>query len=510
MPETEERARQVHARRTLTLAGLAVLVTFLDTTVLFVAFPAIGATFSSASPADLSWVLNAYTITFAALLVPAGKLADRVGHKRVFLLGSALFTVASAACALAPTVEVLVAFRIVQAVGAAALIPSSLALVMRAFPRERLPAAVAIWGAMGAVAGAIGPTLGAVLVEGPGWRWVFLVNVPVGVLTVVAGAKLLSESKDPETRVPAVLGVILVAASAALISLGVVQSNDWGWTSSKTLGAIGAGLALFALFIAHQRRTSAPALDLSLFKIRNYAWANAATLAFGTAFTAMFFGSYLLLTELWGWSVLSAGLGISPGPVLVGILAPRFGRLAGRVGQRPLLIAGGLVFAAGGVWRLVAVTSTPAYLTAYLPSMLLFGLGVALTLPQLSSATAQALPPNRLGVGGAANQAIRQLGGTFGVAFTIALLAGAGATATGAGASLLDAFDEVAWLLIVGGLLTSLLVLPLRTRHAETDAEAPADETSEIQTVAIDVPAVALIESDEAGRPVVAYELEEA
>ena len=140
MPETEERARQVHARRTLTLAGLAVLVTFLDTTVLFVAFPAIGATFSSASPADLSWVLNAYTITFAALLVPAGKLADRVGHKRVFLLGSALFTIASAACALAPTVEVLVAFRIVQAVGAAALIPSSLALVMGAFPRDRLRA----------------------------------------------------------------------------------------------------------------------------------------------------------------------------------------------------------------------------------------------------------------------------------------------------------------------------------------------------------------------------------
>src|SRR5689334_7465059 len=153
------------ARNTLAISGLAVLVTFLDTTVLFVAFPDISRTFASAGPAQLSWVLNAYTIAFAALLVPAGKVADRIGHKRVFLFGSALFTTASLACAVAPTVDVLIAFRVVQAVGAAALIPSSLALVMRAYARDRLPVAVAIWGAMGAAAGAVGPTLGAVLIE---------------------------------------------------------------------------------------------------------------------------------------------------------------------------------------------------------------------------------------------------------------------------------------------------------------------------------------------------------
>jgi EmrB/QacA subfamily drug resistance transporter len=482
----EARLDEQHGRRTLGLAGLAVLITFLDTTVLFVAFPAISRTFSSAGPASLSWVLNAYTITFAALLVPAGKLADRLGHKRVFLLGSALFTVASAACAAAPTVEVLVAVRIVQAIGAAALIPSSLALVMRAFPRERLPAAVAIWGAMGAVAGAIGPTLGALLVEGPGWRWVFLVNVPVGVVTVVVGGRWLTESRDSETRVPALLGIVLIAGSAALISLGVVESDDWSWGSVNTVATIAAGLVLFGFFVLHQRHTSAPALDLSLFTVRNYGWANAATLAFGTAFTAMFFGSYLLLTQLWGWSVLAAGLGISPGPVLVGLLAPRFGRLAGRVGQQPLLVAGGVAFAAGGLWRLLFIGTTAHYATAYLPAMLLTGLGVALVLPQLSSVTAQALPPNRLGVGVGATQAIRQLGGTFGVAFTIAILAGAGASAAG----LLDAFDRVAWLLIVGGLLTSLLCLPLRT------ARRPS-------------PLIDL-EPHGAGAPVFALDLEEA
>jgi EmrB/QacA subfamily drug resistance transporter len=465
MPHPAPIADDRHARRTLALAGLAVFVTFLDTTVLFVAFPDISRTFSSATPAALSWVLNAYTITFAALLVPAGKLADRVGHKRVFLIGSALFTLASAACALAPTVGVLVAFRVVQAVGAAALIPSSLALVLRAFPRAKIPSAVAVWGAMGALAGAVGPTIGASLIEVADWRWVFLINVPAGLVTVAAGRRSLRESTDPGTRLPALAGVVAIAGSAALASLAVVQSDSWGWLDPRTVAALAGGALLFVAFVAHQRRTAAPALDLSLFSIRNYAWANAATFAFGVAFTSMFFGSYLLLTELWGWSVLEAGLGISPGPLLVGLLAPRLGRLAGRVGQRPLLVAGGLVYAAGGIARLALTGLESHYLTDYLPAQILTGVGVALCFPQLSSTTAQALPPNRLGVGGAANQAIRQFGGTLGVAVAIAFLSGAASPE-----SLLAGFDRIALLVVAGGLATSLLALPLRTRPAKTPA----------------------------------------
>ena len=253
-PSTGDR----HASRTLAIAGLGVLVTFLDTTVLFVAFPDISRTFSSASPASLSWVLNAYTIVFAALLVPAGKLADRIGHKRTFLAGAALFTLASAACALAPTVEVLIAFRVVQAVGAAALIPSSLALVLRAFPAERVPVAVAIWGAMGALAGAIGPTVGAALVELASWRWVFLINVPAGIAIVVLGRRVLTESSDPDTRVPALGGVVLIAATAALASLGVVQSDTWGWLDARTIGCLVGSLVLLVAFVAHQSRTPSP------------------------------------------------------------------------------------------------------------------------------------------------------------------------------------------------------------------------------------------------------------
>lgn len=466
-------AEERHARRTLVLSGLAVLVTFLDSTVLFVAFPDISATFAAAGPAELSWVLNAYTIAFAALLVPAGKIADRVGHKRVFLLGSLVFTAASAACAVAPTVEVLIAFRVLQAVGAAALIPSSLALVLRAFPTDRLPVAVAIWGSMGALAGAVGPTLGSVLVEWASWRWVFLVNLPAGVVTVALGRRHLRESSDAETRIPAPAGIVSIAGAAALASLAVVQSEEWGWVDPRTVGTFAVAVVLFAGFVVHQRRTAAPALDLSLFGIGNYAWANAAMFAFGTAFTAMFFGSFLFLTQVWDYSVVRAGLGISPGPLVVALLARRFGALAGRVGQRPLLLVGGVAFAAGGALRIGLLETEPAYWVRYAPSMLLTGLGVALVLPQLTSIAAQSLPANRAGVGGAVSQAIRQFGGTLGVALTIAFLAEPGSVEE----ALAD-FDRVWLLLVAGGVLTALLCLPLRTRPASVDAVRRDDLTA--------------------------------
>lgn len=447
------------ARRTLTIASLATLATFLDTTILYVAFPDISATFSGTDAAELSWVLNAYTIVFAALLIPAGKVADRVGHRKVFLGGSALFTVASVACGLAPTAETLIAFRVVQAVGAAALIPSSLALVMHAFPRDQIPKAVAIWGAAGAVAGALGPTLGAAIVEGMGWRWAFYLNLPIGVFTVVAGARTVRESSDPETRVPSAIGVVLVAFAAGLLSYGVVESDRFGWTGGRTLAVLGAGVLLAVAFVAHQRRSPAPVLDLDLFRLPNFRWGNLAMLSFGVAFSAMFFGSILFLTEVWGWSILKAGFGVAPGPALVALVAPRAGVLAGRIGQRPILITGGLLYAAGGLYRVVMLGPDVDYVADYLPSMLLTGLGVAFCFPQLSSVVAQALPPNRIGIGGAALQAGRQLAGTFGVAVTIAFLGAPTDTA-----DLLAGFDRIWWLIVAGGLVTSLMVLPMRTR----------------------------------------------
>lgn len=454
---------------TLFISSLAVFAVFLDTSALFVAFPDIIQSFPDVAVTQLSWVLNAYTIVFAALLIPLGKLADRRGHKTLFLAGSMVFTVSSVLCALAPDPWTLIAARVLQAVGAAALVPSSLALVLRATPRPRIPVALAVWGSTGAVAGAVGPTLAAALVEGAGWRWVFLINVPVGTATVMLGRRWLIDSRDPTSRVPAPLGVALLIAGSVLLTLGLVRGDAWGWASPTTLAVIVAGLAVLVAFLGHQARTAAPTIDLSLFSIRNFLWGNLATIPFGTAFTAMFLSSILFLTEVWQWSILKAGLGVAPGPAMVAALAPLMGRLAARVGQRPLLLAGGVIYALGAVWRLVALDEQPHYVTDYLPSMIMTGLGVALCLPQLSSVVGQALPPNRLGVGGAVNQAIRQFAGTIGVALTIGIVAGA----TDLGDAVMR-FDRVWWLLLVGGLGTFALSLPLRTAPSDAAEPPPA------------------------------------
>ena len=469
-PAPRPRADLVYAdsKRTLVIASLATLATFLDTTILFVAFPDIAATFTDTGAAELSWVLNAYTIVFAALLIPAGKIADRVGHRRVFLAGSALFTVASMACGLAPTAEVLIVFRMLQAAGGAALIPASLALVMAAFTHDQLPRAVAIWGAAGAVAGALGPTLGAAIVQSLGWRWAFFINLPIGVYTIVAGRSRLHESSDPTTRVPAPFGVVLVAAAAGLLSYAVVGAEDSGWVSARTIGLFLAGGLVIAVFIVQQRRTEAPVLDLELFRIRNFRWANLAMLVFGTAFSALFLGSILFLTQVWGWSILQAGFGVAPGPAIVGLVSPRIGTLAGRIGQRPILLIGGALYAGSGAYRLLLLGPESDYLRNYFPSMVLSGIGVGCVFPQLSSVVAQALPQNRRGVGGAALQAGRQFGGTFGVALTVAFL-GAASSIPAA----LAAFDHIWWLIVVGGLTTSALALPLATSASVTTPRSP-------------------------------------
>lgn len=446
---------------TLAVSSLAVFAVFLDTSVLFVAFPSITASFPGVAPAELSWILNGYTIVFAALLIPAGRAADRRGHKRTFLTGSILFTASSLACAIAPDAGFLIVARLIQGAGAAMLLPSSMALVLRGTPHAKLPFALAVWGATGAVAGALGPTLGAALVEAGGWRWVFLVNIPVGLFTVLVGRRVLSESADPQSTVPAPLGVLLLIAASAAVSFGLVRGEEWGWSDSRTLGPVAIGLAILAVFVLHQRRTPSPTIDPALFAIRNFAWANASTIVFATAFTSMFLSSILFLTTVWGWSILAAGFGVAPGPLLVAFLAPFMGRLAGQVGQRPLLLLGGVLYAMSGLWRLLMLGPESNYVVEYLPSMLFSGFGVALCLPQLSSVVGQSLPLNRQGVGSAVNQAFRQFGGTFGVALTIGLLADTSGIVDAAGR-----FDRVWWVILLGGVGVSLLAIPLQTRPA--------------------------------------------
>lgn len=434
----------------LVSTGLAVFTVFLDTTILFVAFSAIGADFPWVSTASLSWVLNAYTIVFAAMLIPAGRLADRIGRRRTFLGAVIVFTLASVLCGLAPSVGFLVVARMLQAIGAAALVPSSLALVLQTFPRSRLPVAVAIWSAVGAVAGAVGPTLGALVIQYQGWRWAFYINLPVGVFSLLLGRRVLPEHREAHPgRFPDVLSIALLIGALASMAYAFVRTDEWGWVSVAFLATFATSLGLLAAFIARSVRVENPLFELKLFDAPSFRLANAAMLLFSVGFAAMFLGNVLFLTSVWGYTILDAGLAVSVGPLVVACTAPFFGRLAGRIGQRTLLIPDGLVWASGGLLLLLTATTTSHYLTQYLPAVLLTGLGVSLCLPQLSSVSVQGLPPDSFGSGSAVNQAVRNLGATLGVALVVAF------TSHASPATALGGFHHV-WSLLLGcGLVVS-------------------------------------------------------
>ena len=432
---------------------------FLDTQVLFVAFDDIRASFPTVSFATMSWTLSAYTIALAAALVPAGRMADRFGRRRVFLIGLVAFTLASVLCAFAPTAGLLVVFRVVQALGAAALVPSSLAVVLSVFPAQKVPIAVAVWGAIAALAAAVGPAAGALLVEAWDWRAVFLANVPIGVIGFVLALRLVPESREAtRARFPDPLGIVLLAGALTLLALGIVQSDQWEWLSVRTIGVLVAGLVVLGWFVRRTLGVPHPALDLRLFLRPSFRWANLATAAFMIGFTAMFFGLIQFMTAVWDYGIVRAGLAMMPGPVVVMVLAPVFGRVAARIGQRALLVPGGLVYAASGVFLLATVDAGPAWATTLLPGGLIAGLGVALVIPQLASAAVQGLPPDEFGAGAAVNQAIRQFGATFGVALVVALLG----TVTPLNA--IEHFQRVWWLLVICGVLTSLAALALPRR----------------------------------------------
>lgn len=409
--------------RTFAIASVAVFLVSLDATVLFAAFPALRGAFPSATPADLSWVLNAYTVVYAAMLVPAGRLADLRGRKKMFVAGVAIFLVGSLACGLSGTVALLVVARVVQAVGAALLLPASLSIVLAAFPAQTRPVAVALWGAVSGLAAAVGPSLGSLLVQHLGWQWAFFINLPIGGVALVRAVRSLEESKNPESGARLdLVGVVLVIAGVGLVALGLVHGEAYGWGSVSVVGPIAGGLGALAAFVAWARRVPAPAIDLLLFRERTYAFTNLATLAFGIGFAMMFFTMFQFLTGVWGYSLSHAGIAAAPGPLLVIPASVISGHIAARVGHRRLLVIGALVFGAGALWNSFALGAEPAYLAEWVPGMVLIGIGTGMVLPSLSAAAVSRLPPQRFGIGSAVNQATRQIGSVLGVALVIVVL----------------------------------------------------------------------------------------
>jgi EmrB/QacA subfamily drug resistance transporter len=455
-------------------AGLAVVaaasfVATLDAMVLYVAFGSIRRDFPGVSAAALSWILSCYTIVIAAGMIGAGRWADRLGRRRVFLAGMGAFTVASAICAVAPGAGVLVAARVLQGFGAAAITPASLALILRAFPRSRVPQAIALWGAAGALAAALGPTIGGLFVEAWGWRSVFVLNVPIGIAIAILGPRLLDESREPEgSPLPDAVGTVVVMIALVLLALAIVQSAAWGWSSSRTIGALLGALLLLGAFVVRCASVVNPVLPLDLFLERGFRWANLGQLLYGTGFTIMFFGNVQFLREVWGYSPVWTGLAMAPGPLVVFLLAPRFGRLAGRIGQRPILIRGGIVHAAAAVFLLSRADSAPGYLTVWLPWTLLSGVGVSMVLPLLTSAAVAGLPPDRFATGSAVTAALRALAQTLGVAVFVAIV---GRAAPG---ELLSHHRMAWWLVAAAGVAVTATSWPLprmgsATRGVERD-----------------------------------------
>jgi nitrate/nitrite transporter NarK len=243
------------------------------------------------------------------------------------------------------------------------------------------------------------------------------------------------------------------------VSYALVESDTVGWASAQTVVVLAFGLVLLSAFIIHQRRTSSPTLDLELFAVGNFRWGNLAMFIYSMAFSTMFFGLILFLVNVWGWSILQAGLAVTPAPFLAALLAPRFGKLAGRIGQRPLVITGGVLFAISGVYRVMFLTAEVDYWIAIAIPLLMDAITIPLIFPQVTSVSVQALPANRTGVGGGVTQAVRQFGGSFGVALTIALLGSASATT-----DLLVGFERIWWVLVAAGVITALLGLKLQTK----------------------------------------------
>jgi MFS family permease len=310
-----------------------------------------------------------------------------------------------------------------------------------------------MWGGISALAVATGPSLGSVLVDAGGWRWAFIVNLPVALVAAIAARRLLTESAAGGPA-PDLLGVGIVTAAIASLALGITQGSEWGWTSWRIGGAFAAAIVLAPIAVRRSRHHDAPAIDLDVFRSRTVALANAGTLVYALGFFAMLLGNVLFLTRVWDYSTLRAGLAITPGPLVVAALSSTTGRLAAKYGYKPVLVTGSLLFALGEFLIIMRVHTTPAYLRDWLPSAMLVGLGVAFTFPVLSAAAVSGLPPEKFGVGGAINQTSRQLGAVLGVALLVSILG----SPTSADAAL-HAFRNV-WLMSAGaGLLCAALAL---------------------------------------------------
>jgi EmrB/QacA subfamily drug resistance transporter len=442
---------------TFGITSAALFMASLDNLVVTTALPSIRAHLH-ASLAGLQWTVNAYTLTFAVLLLTGATLGERYGRRRLFTVGLGLFTAGSAAAALAPGIGWLVAARAVQGVGAAVLIPLTLTLLSAAVSPERRGLALGAWGAVGGLAIAIGPLVGGAVVEGASWQWIFWLNVPIGLALLPTAWVRLTESRGSSANLD-VPGLVLASLGLLGIVLGVVRGNDHGWTSATVLPPIVIGTILLAAFIGWERRAREPMLPLHLFRSRGFTLTNVASLLM---FFGMF-GSIFLLAQflqvVQHYSPLQAGLRTLPWTAMPVFIAPVAGSLSDRVGGRPLLAVGLGLQSIGLGWLAAVASPTVAYATM-VPAFVVSGVGMSLFFAPVANMVLGSVRRDQEGIASGANNAIRELGGVFGIAVLGAVFSANGGYASGA--SFVSGLSPAVWAggAAVAAAATAALALP--------------------------------------------------
>ena len=465
-------------RKWWTLAAVAfgLFMIMLDNTVVNVALPAIQADLN-ADLSELEWIVAGYALTFAALLLTGGKLADLLGRRLIFVIGLAVFTASSLACGLADSGDVLIAARVVQGVGAALMNPATLSIISATFPPQQRGTAIGIWAGISALALAIGPLVGGLLTEHASWHWIFFVNVPVGLIAIAASLLLIDESRDTSAEQRLDLPGLLTS-SIGLFSLtyGLIEANTYGWTSGRIIAAFAVAAVALVSFVLLERFQRLPMLDLSLFRNPTFAGANGVMLLVALAMFGVFFFVSLYMQNVLGYSAVQAGAAFLPMTGLIVLVAPLAGTASDRFGSR-WLMATGMVLLATQLFYFSRLGLHESYWTI-LPAMIIGGFGMSLVMTPSAAAAMSGVPVDKVGVGSGVLNSARQVGGSVGIALIGAIIAHE-AAGRRTPEAFVDGFSTalvVASLIALAGavLAVSTIRAPRRARAAQPASEPVA------------------------------------
>jgi EmrB/QacA subfamily drug resistance transporter len=439
----------------------------LDLFIVNVALPKIGVGVHATSLSDLSWVLNAYAIVIAALMIPAGRLADLFGRKRGFLFGLGLFTGASVGAALSSSLWVLVAFRVLQAAGAAALTPTSLGLLLVAAPDEKRASYVKIWTASAALAAATGPVIGGLLVQ-LSWRWIFLLNIPVGLVAIAVAMRFVPNvQRELGARIPDLLGGLLLITAIGSLALGLVRAPQWGWTGTPTLVSFALSAIALPVFLWRSARHNSPVLDLNLLRSRVLSSASISAFLYFASFGILLLSSVLWIQGHWHYSAIKTGLSIAPGPCSVPFFAVLSEVLAKRIRVGTIAAGGCLLSAVGAVLLVSSLGNSPHYVADFLPGWLLVCIGFALSMPTVTASGTAELPDEQSATGSAVVNMSVQVGLVVGISILVAVL---GTASAGAGLTIFQTAWWIAAAIVLAAAGVAVNVTP--RRHLLSPARA--------------------------------------